>query len=437
MKFKQAPKIPSLLIEFVWRNRLFDTQRLELYDGTIIQVVDPGVRREGVQAEFCNAAIYYPDKDITYHGNVKVNLLSSDWRAEGTISDPSMSAVILHVVLQRDTTLLRGDHVINTLELPINHAIANLYTELYEGGERSRSERCAPFLLDMNPMLRHDILSRLASDRLHRKSEEMHNILKSVSGSWAECSYICLMCSFGYGKQKEAFERLARAIPFQYIAAHADNRQWIEAVLLGCAGYLDITNPDNYTIQLIDMWHSFRRDSRLLPPAMSWAAGVPTRTMPANQIVRAAAVLHRMRSVLDTTLSIETVFDALSLLDAPVSEYWYSHSQPSVSSSLTSPSMTIEKKNLLIINYIIPFLNIYGTLNFRDEMRELALDLSFKAAAETNSKVDKWKRHAIPVTSAFESQAFIQLSTVYCDTRRCAECPICERQLYAVARFGG
>lgn len=425
----QKITLPLALLELAWRNLLFDSHNLKLTDGTKIQIINPGVPSHAGGAEFCNATIHYPERDIMYHGNIKINVNSSDWRSEGTINDPMMSAVMLHVVFQADTTLIRGDYSINTLVIKLPENIIHKFELLTSFGNGDGS--CARFMLDMQPLLRQDIMARLVSDRLQRKSDEINSIYQSVNQNMNECSYIALMKAFGYGNQKIAMEKLARTIPYMYIYPNRDSQTLLEAVLLGCSGYLDVKAPDDYTSKLIDLWTSFRQNYKLLPPALNWAAGIKHRptSLPANHIVRAASVLHKLNSVLEQTIEPRDVMELITLLDADVDQYWYSHSAPCLNSKLTAPNMSLDKKHLLLINYWIPFLNFYGSTKGFDDMRERALDLYFKIPAEQNFKVNAWTTHGMKLTSSFDSQALIQIHDAYCSLKLCAQCPLGAYQL--------
>lgn len=427
--------LPPKLIEILWQNRLFDTTSLVLTDGRRVEIEDVGLPVEGdgesVFAEFLNATIYYPDQGVSYHGNIKIDSLSSDFRERGHFTHPNMSAVILHVVWRCDVTLLRNDHALPTLEIRADDGLIELFDRLTMAGISNKL--CANYLAQLSGLEQHLILNRLICDRLDRKNGEVFKILDSVGGNWSECCYIQLVRSFGFKGQKEALEKLARSLPYQYICQMDHDVTQIEAYLLGMGGYLEVSDPDPYTRELQHHFAAFRRCYNLIPEPIDWRAGTALRpgTTPLNQLVRIAAMLSQAESLLDKIIGAKDIYHVIALLDVRVSEYWHTHNYPSrKSSSINSYGITTEKVNLVIINGVIPFLSAYGARHNRADLREKALDMYEAIPPEINSFTNHWSKAGVEIVSAFESQAIIQLHSVYCLNRQCQRCPVCAKQLY-------
>lgn len=71
----------------------------------------------------------------------------------------------------------------------------------------------------------------------------------------------------------------------------------------------------------------------------------------------------------------------------------------------------------------------YGRVTENERIRERAMDLLESIAAEDNRYMRRWAAYGAEPQSAFESQALLQLSTAYCDPKRCEECPAGRRIL--------
>ena len=60
-----------------------------------------------------------------------------------------------------------------------------------------------------------------------------------------------------------------------------------------------------------------------------------------------------------------------------------------------------------------------GELDFSDELNRL-----YDMKAENNKIIRGWKELCVPASSAYESQALIQLFNDYCSRKKCLNCNI-------------
>jgi hypothetical protein len=91
----------------------------------------------------------------------------------------------------------------------------------------------------------------------------------------------------------------------------------------------------------------------------------------------------------------------------------------------------VNKKNLsgasielLMINTAIPMLFAMGRHRQKDEWCDRAFDFWEQLRAEQNHITRLWQECGLPVASAGDSQALIQLKREYCDRRDCLRCRI-------------
>jgi hypothetical protein len=80
--------------------------------------------------------------------------------------------------------------------------------------------------------------------------------------------------------------------------------------------------------------------------------------------------------------------------------------------------------NSVVINTVIPFLFIYGSMNGKEETKNTALELLNNIPAESNRITRKWDVAGIRAASAFYSQALLQLYSDYCNPRHCLSCSV-------------
>ncbi len=79
-------------------------------------------------------------------------------------------------------------------------------------------------------------------------------------------------------------------------------------------------------------------------------------------------------------------------------------------------------KDLIIINTVVPFLYTYGLHKADERMCERAGRFLEELKAEDNHIIRSWSAAGLPVVSAADSQALIQLQKEYCDRRKCLYC---------------
>lgn len=419
-----------LFLRTIWQNRLFEGCALRLTDGTEFEIVSSGIRNDdGVRLpDFAFAAIRFKDSNVTLYGNIKIDVQSSHWREQGSVNAPEFSSVILHVVLAQDVIITQNNREIPTLIMEIPPIVASRYDDLRCG------RVCRGYLSSMEEIYRHHILTRVMSDRLKRKSDEILAIFESVHRDWHETAYICFMRAFGFREQKAGFETLARSLPLRFIRLHSDSLPDLEALILGQAGLLDVDSADNYTRRLQDQYTELSRRHDLRPRQISWRGGVVRPcSLPVFSLIRAAVILKDEERFLHRVLSAGCCDDMVAIFDVTLSEYWQNHSGPSRVSSKNSTMMTDLQKRNQIINFVIPFLTAYGIVTADEEMRDKAVGLYEQLPAEDNQHTRHWSNNGgYCAPNAFFSQALIQLRTAYCGDGLCGDCPLGVHQLREV-----
>ena len=78
--------------------------------------------------------------------------------------------------------------------------------------------------------------------------------------------------------------------------------------------------------------------------------------------------------------------------------------------------------NLLMINTAIPMLFAYGRHRSKEVLCDRAFDFLEQLKAENNYIIRMWLQVGLPVQTAGDSQALIQLKKEYCDKKDCLRC---------------
>ena len=131
-------------------------------------------------------------------------------------------------------------------------------------------------------------------------------------------------------------------------------------------------------------------------------------------------LIHNLFSKLMQTNHISEIYD---LFHVVVSDYWDKHYNFDKVSSKKRKKISTSFIDLLILNTIVPLKFAYD--KFRNQANEEAL-LSIVEAipSEKNAIIEKFKEIGVISTSAFESQALLQLKNEYCEAKKCLQCAI-------------
>jgi hypothetical protein len=201
----------------------------------------------------------------------------------------------------------------------------------------------------------------------------------------------------------------------------------IEALLFGQAGFLDRDFEDAYLIRLKKEYQFLKIKHNLTAsvPLAAWKFGrLRPPSFPTIRLAQLSGLIHQSLHLFSKIIDNQRVETLNSFFEVEVSDYWRDHfvfDTPSVSSQKRLGSDTID---MILINNVAPFLYTYGKLRGDDSLKYRALLLLEKVKSEKNTVIEGWKNLGFSATSAADSQALIQLKTVYCDAKKCAACAI-------------
>ncbi len=409
------------LLSLLWRGGLFSADNSTLYPRGDYEIVQRGLPTEGSSADFSGAQIIERSSGIRLYGGVRVDELSSHWRKRQ--SDSELESTILHIVAHRDIELLSPESPQLTLEIRPEPQILELYHRL--------PAICPNFWANMPQIERQETLSALLDQRVERKTNEALGILRSVDGDWQECCYIMLLRAFGTPSgNKEQFEAIARRFTYSSLCLHRLDREYLYAITLGLSGLLDTPEPDSYTEELIRAYREYQSASGMLPTASTWSKGkVRPSSHPAISLITAVTLLLSDEELFDSIFKAETLEELREILEVELPDYWQLHSSPSVAIGSSRRGIGGAKIEIIIINYILPLLFARSIVECEERYAARAMRLYEELPAEQYAKVQRWQSESWRSTSAFDSQALLQLSDSYCKESRCADCRIGSREI--------
>lgn len=404
---------------YLWENRLI-TGTLKTTSGVPVEIINPGFRNTDSGPDYLEAKIKIGGQ--LWAGHVEIHVRTSDWNRHGHQYDKAYQNVVLHVVHENDANA----NSIPVLELK-GHFDASLYNR-YESFMAARHWiTCERHLEEAPDFTKNVWLERMAIERLQEKARNVSKMLYSNKFDWEETLYQLLLRYFGMKVNNEAFETLARLLPLKTLLKHADNLIQVEAMLLGCAGFLEIGNNEDYPQLLKREFAVMRSKFNLLTmPLERWKF---LRMRPVNfptvRLAQLAEMIHQKGCLFSKIKEAENMLEIKTLFNVTASEYWDTHFRFGTSNSPTRPKHLGEgTSNVLIINVVIPVLFCYGQFHKDQSYCDKALRFLEDIPVEDNTIIRHFAAIGMTAQNAMQSQALLHLYTRYCQRKRCLECSI-------------
>lgn len=407
-------------------------------------------------------------------GDVEMHLRCADWYAHGHDTDPRYNGVALHVVLwplgakpvtRADgvsvPTLVLADYI--TLPAPqLLDQIAPLMPNLGTLSEEPCWQRTQHWPIER--LIGH--IEAAGDARMEEKTARMEADL-DVYGSLDEVLYRGLLDALGYSSNREPMRALATALPLStltslpYSGSLSERATLLEAVLLGAASLLPSQRPDLTAHDWVtsDYIEAIERLWQANAPILSHSLHKSAiegwqwdRTRPANSPPRRLAAMSRLLAryawtrggsglsgsfldIMDTFSPTELAKEWTGMLALPGDGYWASHSD------FGRPLAGLNKEEValigssraadMLVNILLPLSLAYADTHGKPHLRTKAQALyaTFPRLAEnkiTKAMADEafGPRKRSAAKTARHQQGLLHLYRLYCEARRCYECPI-------------
>jgi len=411
-------------IQYLWRVKKIYLHDLKTTQGESIEIIDVGRHNTNAGPDFLNAKIKIGK--ILLVGNIEMHLRSSEWIKHKHQNDLAYQNVILHVVLVEDEVVYHGNKSrIPCLELRsrIPPRLSKTYLKLINNETWIPCQHLFHKVSEIQLALWID---RLLVERLQRKTVYISERFEATQNDWESCFFQLLCRNFGTKVNADPFEWLARILPLNLLSKHQNNLLEIEALLFGQAGMLEREFADAYPKKLKKEYQFFRKKYGLEPiHTASWKM---LRLRPANfptiRLAQLASLIFKTRHLFSKSLAAKNVKELENMFDLEVSTYWQTHYVFDNATAKRKKKIGKSMIHLLIINTIAPFLFIYGKKNEEQSYQDQALMLLEQIPAEQNKIISRWKELGLAPTSAYETQALLELKNNFCDRKACLSCTI-------------
>jgi hypothetical protein len=410
-------------IQFIWKYGLFEHTGLFTDSGDEIRIISLGEHNRDSGPDFQHARLKIGP--TLWAGHVEIHLRSSDWFAHGHHTDKAYDTVILHVVYEHNQQVTRTNgEVIATLVLPCSEKLYGNYRHLLN---RRGMIPCQDKIRQVDPLLIDCWLNSLVVERLQGKTEFITACLRQNKGNWEEAFYISLARSFGFGLNAGPFELLARSLPLAVLSRHKDNLLQVEALLLGQAGFLDEGRvyPAYYATLRQEYVHLKKKyNLRSIENHLWKFLRLRPVNFPTLRIAQFCQLMHQTDGLFSRVMACSDLQQLKQFFILQASDFWNSHYTFEKTSPHWIKTLGDDAFYSLVINTMIPFLFVFGSMNAQEETKEKALDWLNRVPPESNRVIRRWNEAGIRAASAFYTQALLQLSGSYCNHKHCLCCPI-------------
>lgn len=411
------------LLHYVWKHKIFPLQPLQTTSGLPVEVIDPGLPNTNAGPDFFNAKLKIDG--TLWVGNVEIHTQASDWLRHRHDRDRAYDSVILHVVGESNCEVYHSDGVVvPQLVLRCPESVLQHYEELH------RAEiypPCYSILGALPKLTVHSWLSALQVERFEQKAHTIAERLERCNHHWEDVFFITLARNFGFGLNGDAFEAWANHLPFRAVDKHRDDLFQVEAFFLGQAGLLN-EEPAGHD----DYYQKLQKEFAYLQHKFELSAPMTTeqwrflRLRPGNfphvRLAQLAGLYHKEQSLFSRIMEAETLEAVKKMLSADASPYWEEHFTFKKTSPRQPKRVGGNALNLIIINTVVPFLYAYGLHKADERLCDRATRFLEALKAENNHVTRMWSGAGLPVYSAADSQALLQLQKEYCDKKDCLRC---------------
>ncbi|MEM9858079.1 MAG: DUF2851 family protein [Bacteroidota bacterium] len=419
-------------IHFVWKHQYFDKANLVATDGTMLNVITPGFYNTDAGPDFKESKVIIDE--LEWRGSIEIHHRSSDWMAHKHDHDKAYDNVILHVVWRHDKEVVRHDGTqIPTLELSarVTPKLINGYKTLVNS---LNAVPCAHQLPRVDEFTVNSMLEKMTVERLEDKARAVIHLHGKVGQDWEAAAFHLLCRNFGFKTNVDQFARLAELIPTKLIVKYSDNLVLLEALLFGQAGFLEHNSKDEYQSLLLKEYQFLRHKYDLHDP-MSVFQWKFMRLRPSNfptlRIAQLAAVLHHRQGLFSRIKEVPDTGDLSTLLAVQVSDYWKMHYRFGSEAKKEVPALGKSSIQNIGINTVAPLMVAYGKYVDQQLFTDRAINILEALNPEGNKITKLWGSLGVKANSAFKTQGMIQLYNNYCARKRCLNCGIGTKILYA------
>jgi hypothetical protein len=408
------------LLHLIWEKLYFDTRNLKTICGKKVQILQQGIPNQNQGCDFIGARLLIDD--IEWYGNVEIHLTTNHWYKHNHHKDSFYNSVILHVVYQSNQKTIFREDGSSVPEIEIYPILSPSFSHFWNN-MNAEPILCAAHIAQIEPAIKKDWIEELGIIRLQRKAQNLHTRLIENQNDWSETFWQEFAAYFGGPVNSGAFRKVAQVIPYRLLAKYLHEPIWIEALLLGGAGLLNMEDfEEEYIKILMQHWSFLKTKHQLYALPMGSFSFLRMRPagFPTIRLAQLAAFLAT------NSLSTSLLLNPLNLrkIKIKVSNYWrtHCHFQKKTPASPKIPGVAFI--DTLIVNAILPLSFLYSTIMNKPQLQKEIFEIMNKLKPEKNNITQIYQKLGFPISSLAASQGAIELYKNYCTPHFCPSCKI-------------
>ncbi|MHB1685783.1 MAG: DUF2851 family protein [Ignavibacteriaceae bacterium] len=452
----------------IWKEQNF-SKNLHTGDAQQIEIISAGQEnKESEGPDFLHARIKIGN--ITYLGDVEIDVSKSDWKNHGHYTNKKYNKVILHIALNNDIkynfvftedgrkipsisiySFLRDD-----LRASIQKAI------LSERNSRTKKMPCFEINNIVNEKEKLNFIYDLGLKRFKLKCDKMLSRLKEISylkelsikepvigydfderfynktfsqrdfsdkEIWQQLLYESVFEGLGYSKNKEIMKSLTKAADVKFLnqfVHHENFVKYIEAALFNISGLLpEVDNlPDaetsTYTRELFQLWREIKPgyDGKTFHETQWYFLKIRPQNFPTIRMAGGARLLNR---ILKENLIGKIIYkienndlknlpkELRSLLIVEGEGYWTKHyvfDQPA--SDQINYFIGISRADEIIVNIVLPIISVYFDLFNRKELLQKVVQLFLNYYQDNDNRLVNEVSTTLSLNNAWKRSVLYQ-----------------------------
>ena len=411
------------LLQFIWQMQYFNSTDLRTASHDLLRIVYPGYLNTNQGPDFREASVRI--NATTWVGNVELHVKASDWKLHCHEGDENYKNIILHVVWENDYEVRDGwgNRVpVLVLQDKVPKLLLQHYEELMHAGA---AIPCSGSIAGVSEMIWSGWKARLVAERLQRRMRVIEQYLKATNRHWEEVFWWMLARNFGIPVNSDVFETIARSLPVSILAKHRQQIHQLESFLMGQAGLLQADFEEDYP-RMLQKEYLFYRKKYNFSPVHQPVHFLRMRpgSFPSVRLAQLAKLIQQSSRLFSRVKSASTREELKTLLTVTANDYWHYHYRFDEVSSFKEKVLGRQMTDNIIINTIVPVVFAYGDVKQEQSYKNKALQWLEETPAEHNHITRLWMSLGLTNRSAYDSQAYIELSKVYCFNKGCLGCAV-------------